>query len=241
MILYGGNAGTMDSPVPLGDVSFLSFADGDAWVPLNARGPAPLARWMHSAIYDPRRDRMLVFWGRDTGGYRFDCASLELAQGATWREYIPAGPGASSRGGQVSFYDPDLDRAVILGGRIFTGPYGVEEPQSDWYLDFAALPGGLPPPTTGPAFALLGMTPNPTSVGVDVAFDLPSSTPVRALIYDSRGRLVRDLGTRVQSAGRHLLRWDGVGQDGYRPRPGMYFARLLLGDREFTGKIVLIR
>ncbi len=240
MIVFGGNAGSLEGGVPLNDTWFLSFADGDSWIPLTPRGSPPLARSFHSAVYDPLRDRMLVFWGRDAGGYRFDCAALELAPGPTWREYIPAGPGARSRGGHVSFYDPDLDRVVILGGAVASSPYEfLREPE--WYLDLAATGGVLPPPTTGPAFAMLGMTPNPTSVGVDVAFDLPTATPVKARIYDTRGRLVKDLGTRVRAAGRHILHWDGNGEGGYRPRPGIYFARIFLGDREFTGKIVLTR
>lgn len=240
MIVFGGNAGSLEGGVPLNDTWFLSFADGDSWIPLTPRGSPPLARSFHSAVYDPLRDRMLVFWGRDAGGFRFDCAALELAPGPTWREYIPAGPGARSRGGHVSIYDPDLDRVVILGGAVASSRYEeVREPE--WYLDLAATGDILPPPTTGPAFALLGMTPNPTSVGVDVAFDLPTATPVKARIYDTRGRLVKDLGTRVRAAGRHILHWDGNGEGGYRPRPGIYFARIFLGDREFTGKIVLTR
>ena len=88
---------------------------------------------------------------------------------------------------------------------------------------------GGPPPLTGPPFALLGMSPNPTRRGVDVAFDLPAATTVRARIYDARGRLVRDLPTREYLPGRHVLAWDGVGDEGYRPRPGVYFARVALG------------
>ena len=98
----------------------------------------------------------------------------------------------------------------------------------------------MPPPLTGPPFALLGMSPNPTRAGVDVAFDLPQTTVVRGRIYDARGRLVRDLGTRTYLPGRHVLSWNGAGDDGYRPRPGVYFARLVLGAREITGKIVLL-
>jgi hypothetical protein len=57
MILYGGNGNSESNPVPLGDTWFLSFIDGDVWVPLNVAGQAPLARWMHAAMYDPVRKR----------------------------------------------------------------------------------------------------------------------------------------------------------------------------------------
>ncbi|MEP7028567.1 MAG: hypothetical protein ABI960_08220 [Candidatus Eisenbacteria bacterium] len=239
MIVFGGNGGTEDDPVPLQDAWFLSFADGDAWLPMSPAGSPPVSRWFHSAIYDPLRDRMLVFWGRDRSTARFDCASLELAPTPIWREYIPQGPAALSRYGQVTAYDADNDRATILGGYAYDPRSEGSTP--DWYLELAAPAPGGPPPLGGPPFALLGMTPNPTRAGVDVAFDLPATTVVRARIYDARGRLVRDLGTRMLLPGRHVLAWDGVGDDGYRPRPGVYFARLLLGSNEISGKIVLLR
>ena len=238
MIVFGGNAMDEANPVPLQDSWFLSFADGDTWIPISAQGTAPVSRWEHAAVYDPLRDRMLVFWGRDRSSPRFDCAALELASGPVWKEYIPDGPGGASRYGHDAVYDPDLDRAVILGGRTLDSFHYSATP--DWYLDFAAPAGGGPPPMSGPPFALLGMTPNPTRAGVDVAFDLPRATTVRARIYDARGRLVREFVTREYLPGRHVLVWDGVGDDGYKPRPGVYFARLVLGANEVTGKIVLL-
>jgi hypothetical protein len=238
MILFGGNATDAQNPYPLQDAWFLSFADGDAWIPISAQGTPPVSRWEHAAVYDPRRDRMLVIWGRDRTSPRFDCAALELASGPVWKEYIPDGPGGASRYGHDAFYDPDLDRLAILGGETLDSYHYSATP--DWYLDFAAPAGGGPPPMSGPPFALLGMTPNPTRSGVDVAFDLPRTTTVHARIYDARGRLVRDLGDRAYAPGRHVLAWDGVGDDGYKPRPGVYFARLVLGANEVTGKIVLL-
>ena len=85
------------------------------------------------------------------------------------------------------------------------------------------------------------MAPTPTHAGVDLAFDVPAATQVRLRIYDARGRLVKALEDRVVPAGRHLVYWDGTAENGYRPRPGVYFARLVLGTTEFTGKVVLLR
>lgn len=237
MIVFGGNPTDESDARPLQDAWFLSFADGDTWFPIDAVGSVPVGRWFHAAVYDPQRDRMLVFWGRDRSSARFDCAALDLSGTPTWSAYLPQGSPSFSRYGFAAAYDPDLDRAVLMGGRIYSQTGDGYTP--DWYLDFAALAGG-PPPLSGPPFALLGMSPNPTRAGVDVAFDLPASTVVRGRIYDARGRLVRDLGTRTYLPGRHVLSWDGAGDDGYRPRPGVYFARLVLGAREITGKLVLL-
>jgi len=234
MIVYGGNAGSEQSPVPLRDAWFLSFADGDAWMPLDTRGSIPLGRWMHGAMYDARRDRMLVLWGRDATGGRFDCAVLDLAGTPTWHEYTPSGPAPPSRWGASVVYDEVSDRALILGGAV--SDYG--EAARTWVIDFAPGSGVLPP--TGRPLALLGVTPNPTLGALDTAFDLPSSMVVSARIYDAHGRLVCDLGTRSYPPGRHTFHWDGTGENGYRPRPGVYFMRVLLGSSETTSKLVLL-
>jgi len=238
MILFGGNATSEDEPYALHDTWFLSFAEGDSWIPLSTKGLIPAGRWYSAGVYDPLRDRMLVLWGRDRSNARPDCLSLDLANGLVWQGYTPDGGGAISRYGHSMVYAPDFDQAIITGGRTYD-PYG-DGAGPDWYLNFAAPAGGSPPPMSGPPFALLGMSPNPTHAGVDVAFDLPATTTVRARIYDARGRLVRDLPTREYTPGRHVLVWDGVGNDGYKPRPGVYFARLVLGANEVTGKIVLL-
>jgi flagellar hook assembly protein FlgD len=68
-----------------------------------------------------------------------------------------------------------------------------------------------------------------------------AAVPVAVRIYDARGRLVKSLDARTYPPGRHLVHWNGTGEDGYRPRPGVYFARLVLGTTEFTGKMVLLR
>jgi hypothetical protein len=235
MIVYGGNAGSEQSPVPQRDAWFLSFADGDAGIPLDTQGAIPLGRWMHGAMYDAKRDRMLVLWGRDATGGRFDCAVLELAPTPTWHEYTPAGPAPPSRWGATVVYDDVADRALILGGA--TSVYG--DPAKNWLLEFAPGPDVLPP--TGRPLALLGSTPNPTLGALDTAFDLPAATVVTARIYDAHGRLVRDLGTRTYGPGRHTFHWDGVGADGYRPRAGVYFMRVALGSSETTSKLVLVR
>ena len=238
MIVYGGNGNTEIDPLPLGDAWFLSFADGDAWVPMTIADRAPIARWMHAAMYDPVRDRMLVFWGHDRTGSRFDCAAIDLSSRPTWKAYAPSGPAADIRYGHAVAYDAVLDRAILIGGSRGSGGF-YYRPLLDWYLDFA--PGSATGPGPGPPLALLGMTPNPTNAGVDLAFDIPTAMAVRVRLYDARGRLVKSLDEKTYPPGRHLVHWDGNGEDGYRPRPGVYFARLVLGTAEFTGKVVLLR
>ena len=58
-------------------------------------------------------------------------------------------------------------------------------------------------------------------------------------VYDSMGRVVRTLGTTF-AAGRNEVTWDLRGSRGERVSPGVYFARLAIGKREWSQRVVVI-
>jgi hypothetical protein len=238
MLVYGGNLGPSNAPVLTDETWALSFIDGDIWVPLATLGRPPSGRTGHRAIYDSRRDRMLVLWGDSYNGGRSDCSELDLAGDFTWYDYAPGGVTPSGRSGFGAIYDPTRDQAFILGGR--------DPINSDAFFplalvgDFSANPVTSPPPLTGPPLAVLGLAPNPTRDVENVAFELPVDATVRARIYDARGRLVRDLGPKRYVAGGHILLWDGKNRLGEIPPSGVYFARLSILGKEFSGKFVLL-
>ncbi|HMB70547.1 MAG TPA: hypothetical protein VKU85_14625 [bacterium] len=65
---------------------------------------------------------------------------------------------------------------------------------------------------------------------------------VRIVIYDVRGRIVRDLGTfRHQETTRFNAAWDGRYRDGSPAPAGVYFARIGLDYTHSIEKLVLIR
>ena len=70
MLVYPGAAG---------DVWELSFSGGPAWSHIVPSGAVPPPRNGHSAIYDPVRDRMIVFGGVDGSTYRNDAWALSLS------------------------------------------------------------------------------------------------------------------------------------------------------------------
>jgi len=72
------------------DVRVLSLSGSPAWALLLPRGPRRLPASSHAAIYDPVRDRMVVFGGYD-GAYRDDLWALSLAGDGPWNEVIPPG------------------------------------------------------------------------------------------------------------------------------------------------------
>ena len=181
----------------------------------------------------------------------------------------PTGPGAIAGGGWqkisiplVDFHD---DNSFHWGGNGIFDPYpvssggngrlvsvviavispngGSQTFRTDAWLfrnadavvaagDGSALPG---PNWLDPA------VPNPFGAVTNLSFRLPAEGPYRAIVFDVRGRRVRDFGPAWGGAGVQVLSWDGRTDQGTRAPSGMYFVRVRQGGREQTRKIVLRR
>jgi hypothetical protein len=145
MLVFGG---TPDNVNVYGDVWALSLAGGMAWSALTPTGTPPSARFLHTAIYDPVRDRMLVFGGYDGTVYFSDVWALSLAGSPAWTALVPAGIPPSARYGHTSIYDPVRDRMLVFGGYD-----GAAYLNDVWALSLAVGPewSALAPTGTGPA------------------------------------------------------------------------------------------
>ena len=67
-------------------------------------------------------------------------------------------------------------------------------------------------------------------------------TLVTFRVYDIMGRLVRTLLRESPvGPGRHVLRWDGLDEQGNRAASGLYFGKLDAGSRSVTSKFVVVR
>jgi len=110
-----------------------SSTDG-IWAQLPHDETWPSARYAHSAIYDPIRDRMLVF-----GGFPLSNADAvwELALGSpmVWSELVPPGTGPGPLQDHSAVYDPAADRMLVFGG---SNSGGLQN--SVWELSLAGAP-----------------------------------------------------------------------------------------------------
>jgi hypothetical protein len=108
---------------------------------------------------------------------------------------------------------------------------------------------GLPPSSveaTGPASSralrLAGRNPTPGSARVRLDLDRPG--PVRLVVLDIGGRVIRRLADRWMPAGSHEIVWNGRDDRGRRAPSGVYLVRLAAGDgetsREETIRSVLV-
>jgi hypothetical protein len=113
IILFGG---TIADTTAYGDVWQLSLSGAPAWSPLSpAAGPS--ARCFAATVYDSRRERMVMFGGRDHDGEELnDVWFLPLGTASTWVRGEPADSVPSERWGAGAAYDPDQDRVVVIHG-----------------------------------------------------------------------------------------------------------------------------
>jgi hypothetical protein len=142
MVVFGGNTGNRF----LNDLWAPSLAGSFAWTQLTPSGTPPSAREAHTAIYDPVRDRMVVFGGADGASFFNDVSALSLAGGPSWTKLTPTGTPPSARLYHTAIYDPVRDRMVVFGG------YSADFLNDVWALSLAdslvwtqLTPAGTPP------------------------------------------------------------------------------------------------
>lgn len=125
----------------LGSLSFNDLwvhdvAAGGDWLPLEASGTAPPRRYLHTAIYDPVGDRMIVFGGQGTDRILNDVWELTFSGIPTWTQLATGGTQPARRFGHSAVFDPGRDRMVIFGGERDPGGFGKDV----FSLDFTVSP-----------------------------------------------------------------------------------------------------
>jgi hypothetical protein len=92
------------------------------------------------------------------------------------------------------------------------------------------------------ALRLSHARPNPTTGVAWFDFDIPAHIgPVSLGIYNVAGRLVRRMADGAVERGRHTCEWDGRDESGSPVSPGVYFARLEVGERSAVRRMVVLR
>lgn len=144
MLVFGGNTSGVSA-----DVWALSLADPPTWSSLQPSGTSPPARRYHTAIYDPLRDRMIVFGGYDGVTPFSDVWSLWLTPTPPrWELMTPSGTPPLGRNSHSAIYDPVRDRMLVFGG---SGPLN-----DVWALSLGDTMWTLLDPSGTPPLARLG-------------------------------------------------------------------------------------
>lgn len=92
-----------------------------------------------------------------------------------------------------------------------------------------------------PLFSLGRNFPNPFNPLTNLEFTLPEPGNSSLSIYDVRGSLVVTITDGYREAGIHREVWEGRDSQGRAVSPGVYFARLQVGDEAKTIRLVLAK
>lgn len=92
------------------------------------------------------------------------------------------------------------------------------------------------------SFALqLRNNPNPFNSITQIEYSIPIKRPVQLRIYNSVGRLVKNLIQEEKEAGKYAVNWDIRGQSKGQLPNGIYFCKLKAGEFTETKKMVVMR
>src|SRR5262245_5935623 len=152
MVVYGGQSGPISGNSD--EIAWqLTLQGTPSWTALTVVGMqpnAPFGRQSQSAIYDPVRDRMIVFGGLGVNFWN-DVWAFSLAT-HTWTQLMPSGLPPAARQGHTAIYDPIRDRMIVFGGAI----QGNTDKNDVWALSLGAspawtqlTPSGTPPIARG--------------------------------------------------------------------------------------------
>jgi len=97
------------------------------------------------------------------------------------------------------------------------------------------------PDSQGGGVAAFFAAPNPLQGATTIHFETAGRERVHLDVFDLRGRRVRTLLDSVLPAGGHEAAWDGRDASGRDAASGVYFLRLVAGERHAHRKIVLSR
>jgi hypothetical protein len=83
--------------------------------------------------------------------------------------------------------------------------------------------------------------PNPFNPHTSISYDLKEKSDVRLFIYNSKGQLVRKLVDEPQSAGHHLIVWNGIDSTGQKVSSGLYLYKIQSGNYSATRKMIMMK
>ena len=83
--------------------------------------------------------------------------------------------------------------------------------------------------------------PNPFNPSTTIRFSIPQDSPVKLVVYNTRGQVVKTIVNDTLPKGNHSSFWNGIDEHGRAVSSGVYFYRLQAGNSTLTGKCLLLK
>ncbi len=159
-----------------------------------------------------------------------------LAEEDAWEQVnsdMIEGQGNTSQETNYSFVD-----SKVIAGQTYV--YKLQSVSLNGVLaDEKTVEVSVPVPTE---YALFNNYPNPFNPTTSIRFQMPETNKVQLVIYDSQGRIVKQLiKNKSMSRGEHVVTWDATDEIGNRVASGMYFYRFGAGSFVKMGKMILLK
>ena len=168
----------------------------------------------------------------------------EVTFNTTWIDVTPMAntvPGGNTQEVTVTI-DPDMLRAneyrvnLNIASVVLDTTYRL--PVILYVLDTAPddRDGSVPQ-----EFALYQNYPNPFNPSTEIRFDLPQTIDVELRVYNTLGQLVSTLVNETQTAGSHVVRWNGTSDFGEAVATGLYIYEVRAGSFVQAKKMIFLR
>ena len=96
----------------------------------------------------------------------------------------------------------------------------------------------LPIPTVS---SLSQNYPNPFNGSTSIEYGLPKNTHLNIIVYDIRGRIIKEIHSGDKPAGYHLTHWTGENSQGLNVASGLYFIVLSTPEYRSISKALLLK
>lgn len=87
----------------------------------------------------------------------------------------------------------------------------------------------------------LGNYPNPVQDETNIEFEIPNNGNVMVVIYDSEGKIVRQLECLNCNAGKNTLSWNCTNKDNTKVNSGIYYYEVHYNNEIQSKKMTIIK
>jgi len=110
-------------------------------------------------------------------------------------------------------------------------------------VNFQLSPSAVEDPNLSPVVAteLKGNYPNPFNPSTSIAFSIKDASPVKLIVYNLQGKVIKELLQETLESGHYSLAWDGTDKHGIPAASGVYYYKLTAGKYSSTRKMILLK